>query len=93
MAVRLALGAGWTRIVRQMLIESFLLTGTGGAIGVLLAWWGCEVIAKQMGVVVAVGRTISLSIAPDVRVLGFTLALSLVTGCLFGLAPATQRLK
>jgi predicted permease len=98
MAVRLALGAGRTRIVRQMLTESFLLTGTGGAFGVLLAWWGCEAIANQMGVPVAafaslplrLGRTIALSIAPDVRVLGVTLALSLTSACLFGLAPAFQ---
>jgi predicted permease len=90
MAVRLALGAGLPRIVGQMLTESFLLTGAGGAIGVLLAWWGCEAIAAQMGVLTAVGRTISLSITPDVRVMGFTLALSVATGCLFGLAPALQ---
>ncbi len=93
MAVRLALGAGLTRIVRQMLTESLMLTGAGGAIGVLLAWWGCEAIAKQMGVPVVAGRTIALSIAPDLRVLGFTLVLSLATGCLFGLAPAFQAFR
>jgi predicted permease len=90
MAVRLALGAGRTRIVRQMLTESFLLTGAGGAAGVLLAWWGCEAILNQLGKAVAGGRTVALSSAPDLRVLCFTLAVSLATGFLFGLAPAFQ---
>jgi predicted permease len=93
MAVRLAMGAGRTRIVRQMLTESFLLTGAGGAIGVLLAWWGCETIANQLGIAVAGGRTVALTTAPDLRVLGFTLTLSLATGCLFGLAPALQAFR
>jgi len=85
-AVRLALGASRRRLIRQLLTESVLLALIGGALGVLLALWIKDGL-------LAVGDWGSadmkaLNPALDLRVLGFTLGLSLLTGILFGMAPA-----
>ena len=86
MAVRLALGAGRTRIVRQLLTESVMLSALGGALGILFAYWGAHVIVSF----VSSNQTRPLGFAAgvDLRVLGFTVAVSLFTGILFGIAPA-----
>jgi predicted permease len=86
MAVRLALGAGRTRIVRQLLAESVMLSVAGGALGILFAYWGAHAIISF----VSSNQTRPLGFAPgiDLRVLGFTIAVSLITGIFFGLAPA-----
>src|SRR5205807_2010662 len=84
-ATRFALGAGRGRIVRQLMTESVLLAITGGAIGLLFAVWTQQFL---LSLVAGVGRTITLDLRPDVRVFGFTAAISLATGVLFGLAPA-----
>lgn len=86
LALRAALGAGRIRLVRQMLTESILLAVMGGILGVLLAYWGIQVL-------VAFGpdnipRLNEITI--NLRVLVFTLAISLLTGALFGLVPALQ---
>ncbi len=85
-AVRLALGAGRWRLIRQMLTESSLLAGLGGALGVLLAFW----IKDGLLAVGEWGGNSMAALEPrlDLRVLSFTLALSLLTGLVFGMVPA-----
>ena len=85
MAVRLALGAGRSRMVRQLLTESVMLSVLGGALGILFAYWGAHAIISF----VSSNQTRPLGFATgvDLRVLGFTVAVSLLTGILFGIAP------
>jgi putative ABC transport system permease protein len=79
-AIRVALGSGRGRLIRQMLTESLLLSFLGTGLGVLLAVWGTGLLVKFLDV--------SLDLTPDPRVLGFTAGIALLTGLLFGLAPA-----
>ncbi|HYL61719.1 MAG TPA: ABC transporter permease [Candidatus Methylomirabilis sp.] len=85
-SVRVALGAGTGRLVRQMLTESVLLSAAGGAMGLLVAEWARETLLAL--------RPVSLprynAIEIDGRVLLYTLGVSLITGVLFGLAPALR---
>ena len=85
-AVRLALGAGRGRIVRQLLTESILLSTIGGGLGILFAIWGTHAIVSLM----ASNSDRPFGFAPgiDGRVLAFTLVASVLTGIIFGLAPA-----
>jgi predicted permease len=85
-AVRLALGASRWRLIRQLLTESVLLASIGGALGILFALW----IKDGLLAVSDWGGEGMRALAPalDLRVLGFTMALSMLTGILFGLAPA-----
>ncbi|HTS13933.1 MAG TPA: ABC transporter permease [Candidatus Limnocylindrales bacterium] len=86
MAVRLALGAGRARIVRQLLTESILLASIGGILGVLFASWGSRAIISFVSN--NQPRPMTFATGLDLRVLGFTIGISLLTGILFGLAPA-----
>ena len=86
MSVRVALGANRWRIIRQLLTESFLLASIGAALGILLAHWGTSFIASQLPD--SIPRLAESNV--DLRVLMFTLGVSVITGLLFGLAPALQ---
>jgi predicted permease len=86
MAVRLALGAGRGRIVRQLLTESVFLSMLGGALGILFAVWGSRAVVSLMAS--HSDRPFGFSPGIDGRVLAFTLAASVLTGIIFGLAPA-----
>jgi predicted lysophospholipase L1 biosynthesis ABC-type transport system permease subunit len=88
-AVRTALGASSARIARQLLIESVLIALAGGALGLLLSLVGMKVLLSFGPSSVPRLQTIGL----DLRVLGFTLGLSVITGLLFGLAPILQTRK
>jgi predicted permease len=85
-AVRLAVGAGRGALVRQLLIESLLLSITGGALGILFAWWTC---AALLGLFADASNT-PLSATPDARIFAFTFLVACVAGVLFGLIPAWQ---
>ncbi|HEX5083038.1 MAG TPA: ABC transporter permease [Blastocatellia bacterium] len=89
--VRLALGASRWRLIRQLLTESVLLAGLGGALGILFAVW----IRDGLLAVDDWGGAGMRALDPqlDWRVLGFTLALSLLTGIIFGVAPAWRATK
>jgi predicted permease len=86
-AVRLAIGAGRGRIIRQLLTESTLLFLMGGIAGLGLAWWATALLTR---VRIPIQDPVALSVSPDLRVLAFALVLSAVTGLLFGLVPALQ---
>jgi putative ABC transport system permease protein len=94
LALRVSLGAGRFRLVRQVLTESLLLSVVGSVIGLFLAHFGADALVR----ILASGRRmvglerVDLQVQPDVHVLLFTIGVALLTGFLFGLAPAWQAL-
>ncbi len=87
MALRLSLGAGRARIIRQLLTESLLLAAVGGLLGLVFAYWGIQGLWH----LIANGReTFTLAVELNWRVLAVTMGITLLTGVLFGLAPAMQ---
>jgi predicted permease len=86
MGIRLAMGASRRRLIGQALVESLLLAFAGGTLGLLLAWWGVDLlVALKPGAIPLVDR-----IGIDTRVLLFTLLVSIATALIFGLAPALE---
>ncbi len=89
-AIRLAIGAGRFRIIRQLLVESLLLSVAGGILGLLLAsWTDGALLALLPPETVA----LQLTTTPDLRILLFAIGVSLLTGLIFGLVPALQSTK
>lgn len=88
-AVRAALGAARGRIIRQLLTESLLLAVAGGVAGLLFAWLSFSFL-KQ---IIPDGMEMNAGVRIDARIFGFTLLLSVLTGIIFGLAPALQAAK
>jgi putative ABC transport system permease protein len=86
-AVRMALGAGRWRLMRQFLLESLLLSLMGGAVGLMVAAWAIHALVAAISPSIG---ALGISTELDPRLLGFTLALSALTGLLFGVAPAAR---
>jgi predicted permease len=88
-AIRASLGAGQSRLVRQLLTESILLAIGGGGLGLLFAWWGTNAMLSRVPLNLPRAGEVGL----DTRVLIFTAAVSLLAGIFFGLAPALKTSK
>jgi predicted permease len=86
-AVRLAIGAGRGRLIRQLFTESALLSLAGGALGVAFAWWGGRLLLSMA----SSGPTpLPIDVTPNLRILGFTVAVSMICAIVFGVAPALK---
>ncbi len=88
-SIRLAIGASRSRLIRQFLTESFILAALGGAAGLLLARWFSSILVTTM----ANGEAVTISSAPDWRVLVFTAAISLLACVLAGVAPGLHGVR
>lgn len=86
-AIRMAIGAGRARLIRQLLTESLLLSSVGAVLGVLFAEWASRMLVRFLD---TSNSTVVLDLSIDVRVLAFTMGVAVATGILFGLAPAWQ---
>jgi predicted permease len=88
-SIRLAIGAGRGRLIRQFLTESLVLASLGGSLGLAIAGW----FSARLFTLFVSGRDIAVSVAPDWRVLAFTCAISILACLVAGLAPALQAVR
>ena len=86
-AVRMAVGAGRMRLVRQLFTESSLLAILGGAVGVALSWWGSRLLLLMAS---DGPDALPVNVTPNLRILGFTMGVSLLCAIVFGTAPALR---
>jgi putative ABC transport system permease protein len=86
-SIRMAIGAARRRVMRQLMSESLLLSVLGAAGGLLFAVWGSRLLVRFLS---TAGNELQLDTAPDLRVLAFTMGVAVLTGLLFGLAPALR---
>ncbi len=84
-SVRLALGASRSRVIRQLLTESFLLSTAGAAGGFLFSLWGSRLLVRLIS---TTGNQLEINLSPDLKVIAFTAGIAVATTLLFGLAPA-----
>jgi macrolide transport system ATP-binding/permease protein len=92
--VRLSLGAGRGRLLQQFLVESTLIALFAGAAGLPLASWTLHLLVAEISSAIpSYWGAIALQVTPDVRIFGYTLLISLLTGVVFGLTPALQALR
>jgi len=86
-SIRMAIGAARRRVMRQLMSESLLLSTLGAAGGLLFAVWGSRLLVRFLS---KTGGELQLDTSPDLRVLAFTMGVAVLTGLLFGLAPAVR---
>ncbi len=86
-SIRMAIGAGRRRVMRQLMSESLLLAVLGALGGLLFAVWGSRLLVRFLS---KAGSELLLDTSPDLRVLAFTMSVAVLTGILFGLAPALR---
>jgi putative ABC transport system permease protein len=86
-AVRLAMGASRSRLIRQLLTECVLLSLSGATLGVLLARWGCALLVRLIS---TTRNPVFLQLTMDIRILAFTASVAVLTGLLFGVLPALR---
>jgi predicted permease len=86
-AVRLSLGSSRARLVRQLLVESLVLSSAGGVVGLAIAFW---LTRGLLALVPSDGQPLLVSASPDPRILAFTFTLTMTTGIVFGLLPALR---
>src|SRR5215470_6058398 len=92
--VRLSLGAGRGRLLQQLLIESTMIALLAGAVGLPLASWSLHLVVVEIASAIpSYWGSIALQVTPDIRIFGYTVLISLLTGVAFGLTPALQALK
>lgn len=89
-SVRLAMGASRGRLIRQLLTECVLLSVAGAALGILFARWGCSILVRLIS---SPRNPVFLPFSVDGRILGFTAAIAVLTGILFGILPALRSTK
>ena len=92
--VRLSLGAGRRRLLQQLLIESTLIALLAGAVGLPIASWTLHLLVAEIALAIPSSwGAIALQVTPDVRIFGYTVLISLLTGVAFGLTPALHALR